>query len=65
MLFLAIVNYFNLDYLLHYKLLKVISPYVIIENSRLLKVISPYVIFVYYKLFHLRLFLAILSNFNI
>jgi len=30
-----------------------------------LKAISPQVIFVYYKLIHLKLFLAILSNFNI
>jgi hypothetical protein len=47
------------------RLLKVISPYVIIGNSRLLLDISPYVFLFYYKLFHLRLFLAILSYFNI
>jgi hypothetical protein len=31
----------------------------------LLKAISPYVIIVYYKIFDPRLFLAILSNYNV
>jgi hypothetical protein len=63
---LLMLNYFQLLYG-YFSLIKILSPYIIYGYSQknwLFCIISPSAIFGYFRLFHLKLFLAIISFFD-